>query len=62
MLCHANMANTSWLIVTFGEWQLMAWLNMSGSPVCPLINKDFRVCHPRLACRHYAAMTLNHQM
>ena len=47
--------------ITFGEWQLMAWLVMNGSPVYPLIDKALRVCHPRLARRHNAAMTLNHQ-
>jgi hypothetical protein len=56
-----KMAMTSWLIVIFGECQLMAWLIMRGSPVSPLIDKDFRVCHPRLARRNYAAVTLNHQ-
>jgi hypothetical protein len=56
------MAKASSLIVTFGEWQLMARLVMSGSPVYPLIHKDFRVCHPRLTRRHDAAITLNHHM
>jgi hypothetical protein len=26
-----------------------------------LIDKDFQVCHPRLARRNYAVVTLNHQ-
>jgi hypothetical protein len=52
---------TSWLIVIFGEHQLMAELITRGSPVSPLIDKDFRVCHPRLVRRHEAAVTLNHQ-
>jgi hypothetical protein len=56
-----NMANTSWLIVIFGECQLIAKLITRGSPVTPLIHKDFRVCHPLLARRNYAALTLNHQ-
>jgi hypothetical protein len=55
------MANTSWLIVIFGECQLIAKLITRGSPVTPLIHKDFRVCHPLLARRNYAALTLNHQ-
>jgi hypothetical protein len=30
-----------WLIVIFGACQLMAWLIMRGSPVSPLIDKDY---------------------
>jgi hypothetical protein len=51
----------SWLIVIFGECQLMAKLTTRGSPVSPLIHKDFRVCHLLLARSNYAAVTLNHQ-
>jgi hypothetical protein len=47
--------------IIFGECQLMAWLIMRESPVSPSVDKDFRVCHPRLARRNYAAVTLNHQ-
>jgi hypothetical protein len=47
-----NMANTSWLIVSFGECQLMASLITRGSPVSPLVDKGFQMCHPRLARRH----------
>jgi hypothetical protein len=34
---------------------------MSESLVAPLIDQDVRVCHPRPARRHDAAVTLNHQ-
>jgi hypothetical protein len=57
----SDLANISWLIVSFGECQLMAKLITRGSPVSPLIHKDFRVCHPLLARSNYAAVTLNHQ-
>jgi hypothetical protein len=46
---------------TFGEGQLMAELITRGSPVSALIDKDFRVCYPRLARRNDAAVTMNHK-
>ena len=49
------------LIVIFGECQLMAEVITKESPVSQLIRKDFRVCHPPLARRNYAVVTLNHQ-
>jgi hypothetical protein len=45
----ANMARTSWIIVTFGEHQVMAQLIAKRVLISPLINKDFPVRHPLLA-------------
>jgi hypothetical protein len=47
--------------ITFGEHQMMAQLRARRLLGCPLINKDFRVCHPLLAHGPVASVHLNHQ-
>jgi hypothetical protein len=51
----------SWLLRTFGERQMVAQPIARRWLVSPLINKDFRVCHPLLARSNYASVNLNHQ-
>ena len=61
MLAYANMANTSWLLRTFGEHQVMAYLFAKRALISLLIRKDFPVRHPLLACGNFASVNLNHQ-
>jgi hypothetical protein len=49
------------LLRTFGEHQMMAQLRARRLLGCPLINKEFRVCHPLLARGNVASGNLNHQ-
>jgi hypothetical protein len=49
------------LLRTFGERQIMAQLITRRSFVSPLINKDFRACHPLLARDNFSSVHLNHQ-
>ena len=56
-----KLATTSWLFVSFGEYQMMAQLIAKRWLVSPLIHKDFRAYHPSLAQGHGALVTLNHQ-
>jgi hypothetical protein len=55
------MAMTSWLIVIFGEHQVMAQLIAKRVLISPLINKDFPVRHPLLTRGNFASVNLNHQ-
>ena len=57
----ANIVTTLWLIVTFGESQMMAQLLARRWLVAPLIHTDFRAYHLPLAQGHCASVTLNHQ-
>jgi hypothetical protein len=52
---------TSWLIVNFGEHEVMAQLIARRVLISALINKDFPVRHPFLACGNFASVNLNHQ-
>jgi hypothetical protein len=56
-----NLATTLWLIVSFGEHQVMAHLIAKGVFISSLIHKDFPVHHPRLARGNVASVNLNHQ-
>jgi hypothetical protein len=49
------------LLRTFSERQAMAQLIARRLLVSPLVNKDFRVCHPVLAYGNFASVHLNHQ-
>jgi hypothetical protein len=55
------LAKTSWLIVIFGEHQVMAQLIAKRVLISPLIHKDFPVRHPLLARGNFASVNLNHQ-
>jgi hypothetical protein len=57
----AHMAKASWVIVTFGEHQVMAQLIAKRGFISPLINKDFPVRHSLLARGNFASVNLNHQ-
>jgi hypothetical protein len=50
-----------WLIVSFGEYQVMAQLIAKRVLISPLINKEFPVRHPVLARGNFASVNLNHQ-
>jgi hypothetical protein len=56
-----NRVTTSWLIVIFGEHQVMAQLMAKRVLISPLIHKDFPVRHALLARGNFAAVHLNHQ-
>jgi hypothetical protein len=58
----ANLANIPWLIVSFGEYQVMAQPIVKRVLISCLINKDFSVRHLPLAHGNFAAAKLNHQM
>jgi hypothetical protein len=51
----------TWLIVAFGEHQVMAQLIAKGMLIAPLIRKHFPVRHPLLARGNFASVNLNHQ-
>jgi hypothetical protein len=55
------LAKTSWLIVIFGEHQVMAQLIAKRVLISPLINKGFPVRHPLLARGNFASVNLHHQ-
>jgi hypothetical protein len=55
------LVTTSWLIVIFGEHQVMAQLIAKRVLISPLIHKDFPVRHPLLARGNFASVNLNHQ-
>jgi hypothetical protein len=55
------MATTSWLFVSFGEYQVMAQLSAERVLISPLMNKGFSVRHPLLARSNFASVHLNHQ-
>jgi hypothetical protein len=57
----ANRVKILWLIVSFGEHQVMAQLIAKKVLISPLINKDFSVRHPLPARGNFASMNLNHQ-
>jgi hypothetical protein len=56
-----KLATTSWLIVSFGEHQVMAQLSAKRVFIAPLINKGFPVRHPLRARGNFASANLNHQ-
>jgi hypothetical protein len=57
----ADPAKTLWLIVAFGEHQVMAQLIAKRVLISPLMNKDFPVRHPLLALGNVVSVNLNHQ-
>jgi hypothetical protein len=59
--CQTALVNTSWVIVIFGEHQVMARLIAKRVLISPLIHKDFPVPHPLLAHGNLASVNLNHQ-
>jgi hypothetical protein len=56
------MATTSWLIVSFGEYQVLAQPIVKRVLISPLIHQDFPGRHLPLAHGNFASVTLNHQM
>jgi hypothetical protein len=57
----ANLVTVLWVIVTFGERQMVAQPIARRLLVSPLINKDFRDCHPLFARGNFASVNPNHQ-
>jgi hypothetical protein len=57
----AKLVRASWVIVIFGEHQVMAQLVAKRGLNFPLIHKDFLVRHSLLARGNFASVNLNHQ-
>jgi hypothetical protein len=55
------MATISWLLGTFGEYQVMTQPVPRELSITPLIIRDFRGCPLLLAGSNLASATLNHQ-
>jgi hypothetical protein len=56
------LATTSWVIVIFGEHQVMAQLIAKRMLIAPLMNKDFPVRPPLLARGNFTPVNLNHRL
>jgi hypothetical protein len=55
------LAKITWLIVNFGEHQMIAQLIAKRVLIFPLINKDLRDCYPLFVRGNFASVNLNHQ-